>query len=412
MRTLTASLNTVRIGQKEDCQVRLPNSGIYADEVFAVIKPVKSLEEWEIIPVSPFVKSFVNGCEVGLNHYLKSGDIISFSEGDEEIKFEVKKSALQGASSQAGLSRKGIAAMYIAAALLVVLAFYGVLSQSIKQRHTNAALSRAEESVYLLKTDSVFMVRRTGAEETVVRRAAAFGHGTAFLTTEGLLVTARHCIEPWLNYNKIYESPDSLNCLPVPMSWALEAETFNQTSANDTTYALISLCRIYDRSGELLTEVLSSAFSYDNSRDEIIELGSYSKASYWRSIAGRFGRSDMMLGDIAVLSNLGRKGSIELLPTQKAPGVLKRGRKLIINGYPTRQTGVNLEIKACEVLQDYVPGTMLQHSGGIEPGYSGGPALVVLRGIPYAVSVVSTFDQNSRNCVYSTPITQIDHVQL
>ena len=45
MITLIASLNTVRIGQKEDCQVLLPNSGIYADEVFAVIKPVKSLEE-------------------------------------------------------------------------------------------------------------------------------------------------------------------------------------------------------------------------------------------------------------------------------------------------------------------------------------------------------------------------------
>ena len=84
---LAASDNPVRIGQRADCDLRLPNQGPYADELFAVIRPVRSAGGWQIIPASEFVQTLVNGSPVVLTHYLKDGDHITFSETGAEITY-------------------------------------------------------------------------------------------------------------------------------------------------------------------------------------------------------------------------------------------------------------------------------------------------------------------------------------
>ncbi|MBR0300258.1 MAG: hypothetical protein IJQ93_08085, partial [Bacteroidales bacterium] len=58
----------------------------------------------------------------------------------------------------------------------------------------------------------------------------------------------------------------------------------------------------------------------------------------------------------------------------------------------------------------YEPGQMISHNGGLEPGYSGGPALFVYDGKVYTVGVISTFDRDSKHCIYSVPITELKSI--
>ena len=410
---LAASDNPVRIGQRADCEVRLPNRGPYADELFAVIRPVKSADGWQIIPASEFIQTLVNGSPVVLTHYLKDGDHISFSETDSEISFEVRKGDQFGNQTVhfTSLSRRITAIWSCTAILVTCLVLYAVLAGTFDQGRNRRALKSADESVLQLMVDSIYYVRTVdGRSDTLRRRAASDNrgmvlNGTAFLTSDGILVTARHCIEPWLNYKQIFASGIDISRLPTGTAWALEAETYNQTHDNDTSFAVISLCSLSKKDGTSAGRYLSSAFKTDRSRDEIVELGDYYHSWFWRSITGRFNRNDMMLGDIAILPGQAR-GSIVIPSGELMEKKLHADVHLSFKGYPKRLEA-GIESAQGTLLRDYAPGHMLSHNGGLEAGYSGGPALVVQKGKVYAVGVISTFDKDSQVCIYSVPITEI-----
>ncbi|MBO4447101.1 MAG: FHA domain-containing protein [Bacteroidales bacterium] len=411
---LAASENIVRIGQRADCDVRLPNGGPFADELFAVIKPAKSPDCWQLIPVSEFVHTYVNGSSVGLNHYLRNGDRISFSETGADILFELRKGENPGTAHFTSVSRRFVTAVSIAAVLAVVLAFYGIIAPSLQKTRNSRLLATADQSVVRITVDSVFYVRTVSGQDCVLEGEASAGqrglvmNGTAFLTTDGLLVTARHCIEPWLNYNLVFSSKMSLDELPLCTAWALKAETYNQTHDNDTSYSVISKCTLYGVNGYLGT-YLSSDFRCNCERDEIVEIGDFSNRYFIRSITGRFNRSDMMLGDLAVMKLLSLKGTITLPSEELLEKEVVAGSALTFKGYPRRQeTGI--ETSPGDVLKDFAAGHMISHNGGLEPGYSGGPALFVCDGKVYAAGVISTFDKDSRHCIYSVPASEIINI--
>ena len=407
-RSVSAADNTIRIGQQEDCEVRLPNQGEYADDLFAVIKPAQSLDGWLIIPVSPFVKTLVNGGKVGLYHYLSSGDHISFTESDTEIVFEIRKGEFDGTVDFGAdrLSRKWGYALTGAVALVALVAVFAIFAPSIREKRITAALDAADRSIYKINADSVFLVRTTAEGDMVVRRASVSTPGTAFLTDNGDLITARHCIEPWLNYSDLEKltvgSPD----LPVPVQFALFAETYNWLHGSDTTYYVASRCSLYDSSGELVKEILSSDFSCDRSRDDVLELGDFTNSLFWRSISAGFGRKDMMMGDIAILRGFGGPGRIHVLPESRMQILLKAGRSLYFRGFPVRHQNAGMEKSEKSLLNDYAQGRMISH-GELEHGYSGSPALLVEKGTVFAAGVLSTLDDGGSGCAYSVPITEI-----
>ena len=420
---LAASENTVRIGQKADCDVRLPNPGPYADELFAVIKPTKSADGWQVIPTSEFVRTFVNGSPVGLNHYLKSGDRITFSEGASEILFEVRKGENAGTFSFTSLPHWFMAMGISAAAIAVAVALWMLIWPSVQRARYSAALVSVKESVFKITVESIFYVRTVAGSDQVIGCFSAEGGGTtlvgtAFLSSDGRLITARHCIEPWLNDNRVFTSGVSLEELPDYVVWSIEAETYNQMHVGDTSYHLVSKCTMEQENGQRMGPFLSTDFRMDRTRDEIVETGDFSTVRYCRSITGRSNRSDMMLGDFAVLDSFGLKGTITI-PTEKQLGKLVSSNlELAFKGYPRRVDATEaMENGRGWIRKDYSPGHMIAHSGNITHGYSGSPVLVVNKGRAYAVGIVSTYDANDKrdndgdmHYCYSVPILEIDRM--
>ena len=411
-RNLSAQDDTVRIGQREDCELRLANDGLFADELFAVIKPARSASGWQIIPVSPFVSSMVNGTAVGLNHYLKNGDHITFGEGEVDITFEIRKGTFDPSAAYGDGNRhhQRIVVLTMAVAVAALLAIYAIFAPSIKNAIITDALASADESIFKISADSVCLVMTAGGRDTVVNRTAISTPGTAFLSDDGLLVTARHCVEPWIAYPDIDLIASGNHIIPEYVRFALFAETYNWLHNNDTTYRVISKCSLFNSSGALLKMLSSSDFLYDTSRDDILELGDYSRPLFWRSIAAGFGRKDMMMDDIALIRGYGGTGKITLLPQERMQSLLKAGSKLYFRGFPVRQQGVGMEKAEKLIFNDFIPGKMICHDK-LEHGYSGSPALVVYKNKVYAAGVLSTLDDRSPSCAYSVPVTEINGIE-
>ena len=416
---IAASADTVRIGQTADCDLRVPNGTAFADEVFAIIRPCRNADGWQLIPTSGHVRTQVNGTEVRQVHYLTSGDRISFSETEMELLFETfDDAAFDGSKGTEQLApargsrslRAVVAGMVVVLLGLVGFSAFIWREQKRDQRHVEV-LKLARPSVVQVSVDSVYLLRRTADGEARVDSFSYVGDeghavvGTAFITTDSLLMTARHCIEPWLNDDRVMQ-PDCLLSLPRnPTRWALEAETYNQTHEGDTTYAVVCVCELYegDNATKAVARVLSSDFNYDDSRDEILELGDYRNEYYWRSVRARHARRDMMLGDIA-WTDYGQPGGIRIASEEEMSRLVKSRTRLDFMGYPEYEVA-GFEAADGIVKQDYEEGRMIAHNGRLIHGYSGGPAMVVSGGRPVAVGVISVIDTRGGDRMYSVPVT-------
>lgn len=413
---LSAAADTVRIGQQEGCDAQIGNDGIFADEVFALIRP-DTPEGWSLIPVSCYIQCFVNGSPVSLVHHLQDGDRIRFSEAEEEFLFEVRQDEYvdrKGVLHSTSLPRPVRIILFTLPFLLIGLLSLFVIRHVTENSFRERAIAALHSSVLQIQVDSVYFVRTT-SESSRILRSFSYVHeqggtenGTAFLTKDSLLVTARHCIEPWLNYQGIFLSTLALSGCSLPVQWALEAETYNQTHTGDTVFSVVSKCtfaRGEDASEVLGLRLLSSDFIYDISRDEIVELGNFNQEFYWRSITERFARRDMMLDDIAYV-HAGMAGSIRLATKDQLPGLLEQGTALTFMGYPNYQTK-GFERSEGTVRRSYSEGEMIIHNGQLVTGYSGGPVLVNRGTSVTAVGVISVVDNKGGSRIYSVPVSEM-----
>lgn len=423
---VAAAADTVRIGQEEDCDVCFDNRTDFADELFAVVRPCRNTDGWQLVPCSPYVRTMVNGTAVRLVHYLEDGDRIRFEGIQQELLFSLHSDGKYNAGAgttviEAPLSRKFLVAVVAAFVLLSGLLGFYVHEQSSVGERRAALLDSVKQSVMQISVDSVYYLERTSAGTRVVGTysyAAAEGNnisGTAFLTEDSLLVTARHCVEPWLNDISVMNTnrKKDLKCLPT--RWALEAETYNQTHDGDTAYLVISVCALYG--GENATEYLgsykSNEFRCDSTRDNIIEKGDFYNVYYWRSILRGHNRDDMMLGDVASLKT-NKAGRIALARKEDMERMLKRKQRLDFIGYPSYgERGMEFINGEVQLPYHSDEGKLIAHNGRLTHGYSGGPALVVKTGKMmgggkvYAVGVVSVTDEGGGDRTYSVPITEI-----
>lgn len=422
---IAASDKVVKIGQREDCDILFSNYSEFADEVFAVIKPCVNSEGWTLIPTSDYVTSKVNGTSIKLVHYLQDHDTISFSEYDEqELVFEECENISGGFLGQSltianiNTSKKIKTAVSFISVLTVALIILTAwtLTYINKERNRTDALVKAGASVLQINIDTVLLVRSIAGKESILEKYSYVANegaaktGSAFLTTDSLLFTARHCIEPWLNYNEILQIAQPEKIESTPILWAIQAETYNQTHDGDTIYKLECVCNLYaplldDKQTSI--RMLSSDFEYENERDEIIELGDFSHVYYWRSISPRHNMFEMMLDDIAYRP-FNKAGSIIRAEEENLKKMVKPGSRLDFIGYP-RYLYDGQEMTNGEVKRQYKKNEMIAHSGGLIEGYSGGPALVVENKKIYAVGVISVVDnQNGGRSYrsYSVPVVE------
>ena len=421
---MACAKDSILIGQHDYCEIRYPQSEIYEDVVFAEIKPNTSGEGWHLIPCSEYYEVSVNGSPVDFIHYLKDGDRIGFAHEKQELIFNQHKDNKFDLSEGYKQLNKSVYIWTIAVIAALMFAMVGILYFHEKDTESLSAemLKDARSSVY--RIDVCYFVKiqivdgDTLALDTfdIDSQGMPAIVGTAFLTTDSLLITARHCIEPWLNmvdYKKIenHEKQDF-----IPAQWALDAETYNQIHDNDTTMQVISYCNISsgDSGNEYLCSFSSSDFIMRKDRDEIIEIGDYSQVYYWRSIERTFHRTSMMRDDIAY-TRINQAGKIKLgnrVLLSKTLSVFNKRLEFI--GFPTyseidiENTNNQLQRPIKVATDDSLSFEMLAHNGELSPGYSGGPVLVRNGDDWFAVGVISVTDKVKDTRVYSVPVTELE----
>lgn len=400
------------IGQTEGCDVLIRNHSQYEDVIFARILPNRNNDGWHIVKVSRYYPILINGNELNRVHYLNDGDVIEIK--DHHFRFNIREGE-QTVPNITHIHKTGKAVWGIIVAICVILAFVGYqLYDNQRERITDAMKAEIAASIYTTRVDSLQLTYGDSVVETYVYVSSPVG--TAFLTKDSLIVTARHCIQPWLNKVKPQEYPHIPQMTEWPIEKALFAETENQLSGEDN-WRIVSFITLTDGEGRQYT-LSSDNFEMNLGSDEIVELGSYDEPVYWRSITHRFNRRDMMLSDIAVAKS-GSPGKIALANKPTLQRLLNhRGVKLTFFGHPEASvTGSQPDVKTDELrlpLEEMQECSghifMLTHEGGLTRGFSGGPVIVRDGSSFKAVGVVSVLDERNSNRAYSVPTSEIDFI--
>lgn len=425
--SLSNADNLLHIGQSEGCDVRLPNSSQYEDVEWAVIERVTGEDNWKLIRLSPYREHEVrvNGSPIQYVHFLQNGDRIGFEGQRLELIFETKnddKYLSSGIDSKP--PKSCVVQIWLILLTLALLSITGIAI--INRPMTDDMINEAKQSVFLIKVDSISLMSVGNNDTTIVTSCRTDISGIGFLTIDSLLVTARHCIEPWLNIPDTMRL-DTTASIPAFVKMALTAETRNTLDGDSTEWKTISHCSIWKTEPNLsfLFCTTSEDFVIDKSRDLVIETGDYDHLYIWRSISARPRRTDMMLGDIAFMkvSSLmldNPRGSIRLAtPDEMYKLCGKSGRELVVLGSPEGSIGRQEIEKSKDELRrpvaftsDGYPETVLSHNGEIVPGFSGGPVLTRCGLMDWcAVGVVSATDMRNVNRCYSVPISEIHRMK-
>lgn len=400
----------VVIGQTQGCDVLLPNHTQYADVILAKILPNRDGSGWYIVKVGHYYPIIVNGNELNLVHYLQDGDSIEVQ--GLHMRFNIKDGE-KAAPSVTHIHKTGKTIWGIIAAICLILAYVGYkLYDNQRERITDEMRAEIATSLFTTRVDSLQLLCCDSVVDTYVYASSPVG--TAFLTIDSMIVTARHCIQPWLNTVLPHEYAHIPEMTEWPIEKALFAETENQLSGEDN-WQIVSYMTLTDESGNTQT-ISSDSFQINLDFDDIVELGSYDEPKFWRSISHRYSRRDMMLGDIAVAKTC-KAGKIAFANKAELQRLLNHcGVKLTFVGHPESSVNGNLlDFKTDELrlpleempeCQDRL--FLIAHEGGLSPGFSGGP-VIVRDGSGYkAVGVVSVVDERNGNRSYSVPTSEIE----
>ena len=423
--------NTLHIGQTESCDIRLANSSQYEDAVIAIIEKRTDDKGWKLIRISPFKEHEVrvNGTPISHVHFLNDGDRIAFEGQRQELVFSIREDELYTSSGIVTMGKSSNRPMAVWLTLITIAVLCFVLQQLYNRPMSEAMIESAKQSVFQIQVDSLKLMVCRGDSTLVLDKASIDSEfGTAFLTTDGQLVTARHCIEPWLDFPKGTTKYIINDNTPKPVMMALEAVTNNILHGDSAQWRMVSYCSLRkpEINDSVLLNISSEDFIFDNSRDHIVECGDYEHQYFWRSIKVRPHRTDMMLGDIAYLPNatslLRQKGTISLATKEEVKKLCRKSnRSLIIMGRMKNEAEdkqiqspkANLKLQLTEAhCKDGYPNTMIAHDGNIDHGFSGGPVMTRQGFFGWrAVGVVSVSDKNNDNWYYSVPVSEIERMK-
>lgn len=425
--------NTLHIGQTESCEIRLTNESQYEDAVIAVIKKRVEGQGWKLVRVSPYKEHEVriNGSPVNQIHFLNDGDRIAFEGQRQELVFNIREDGMYNSSGIIAIGKRSNRTI-IAWLALVSIVLIGFALQYLYSRPMDGRMiDDAKQSVYQIQVNAVTLEKRIGDSVIILDSLEIDDEfGTAFLTTDGMLVTARHCIEPWLNLPDTTTLDTMTGKTPILYEMALKSVTNNivaESNGDSTRWQMVSHCTLRkpDSDNKILLHMTSTEFRFDDTRDHIIALGDFDHQYFWRSIKVRPRRSDMMLGDIAFLPNaakqLNREGTIRLATKEEVMSLChKPNRSLIVMGRKDINTKDN-QIQSPEAhlllqlsneqCKDGYPNTVIAHNGDIGPGFSGGPVMT-RKGLNgwCVIGVVSVTDSDNKQLYYSVPVSEIERM--
>ncbi len=426
------------VGQTASCEVKVPQSKMYEPELLATVVPAADGKGWNIACRTDACSMYVNGERVLIACPLEDGDEIVFYDCHNGVPDKVGKKLMiklrfdafddGDYSSVAGVMykpKRSLNRSALFAAILGVVAIGFALSAWLKDdnllRHEN--FDDVSRYVCQIMTDSVYLVSDTiidGKKEERVVEAICLenaARGTCFLTDSGLFVTARHCIEPWINDEKWNGTSDVSQMSPA-LRLATWAETENHY-LDKPKYSLRSHCVI--NFGMQQFEFYSSDFSINKSRDQVLCLGNEEQPIYWRTIVPIASRRDMELGDVVSVKVENIKGTISLATMEDMHRFDEADdRDVVILGYPVNDNntdnvlnkvdGVCQQIEWNEEKNGIVG--CIQMSAAINSGNSGGPIFVRIDGNLKVIGIVSKADTKAQQGTFwAVPATEVYHLQ-
>jgi len=414
----------LNIGQGATGNVQLPESEIYEPQVYATILQQEDGEYWYIVRRTDSHHISVNGNKVFVAQILQNGDVLSFDDGaiHAELKFEIFDDGEYDARSGFVYKPHKNNRLHLITAIglalfALVLAAYGIMLQKQADiRHSD--LSQFQQSIYHITVDSVYLICDGVTIDSI--ELADVAVGTAFLVKDGddsLFITARHCIEPWINDEK-WDGVSSKAKMSPEVRLATKAETENRL-AEYNKYVLRSHCII--SKGFERYDYYSTDFFMNKTRDMVMRLGTMKEVIYWRTIFPIAHRRDMELGDFAYIkvTNLTRDGNESLMSLAAWDDIKEftksKNHDIAVIGYPLNDNDAD-EVSVVYgnhtglAFNDSItePVGCLQMSALINRGNSGGPVVALIGNKIKVIGVVSKADGRAdQGMFWAVPVTEI-----
>ena len=241
----------VNIGESADCDVRYETDCVQPEYYASIIRNDDN-SGWRIVKRSQHTDiNIVGKGSIGYAYQLVDGDIIHFSNQQMALSFH---SHFDDKYDEVGQNRTwqwAVAGLVGLAAIIAIILNFGNRQDGILAKD----IEPLEESVYIIKVDSVRQMLITNSHEELLTPTKVLEDdaptGTAFLTTDGKLVTARHCVEYWIGTNLDLTTKVADMKKDDIVRWAIETETFNQIHNSDSMMCLQVFFSIFDFMGNI-----------------------------------------------------------------------------------------------------------------------------------------------------------------
>lgn len=431
---LRTTADVLHVGESADCEVRYEGeqSALLTDIVspvyYATILKDEDGDGWHIVKRSMHTDvAIVGEGDFGYVYQLKDGDVLHFGQQRMALQFQVGKSSKHLFRGTVVEHRTPHLTLFYSLFALLAVVIAGLVCWQYSERKDLAIsmedIREMESSVYLLKVDSVQWICAVNGKDSILQRRTLSNQddimGTAFLTDDGKLVTARHCIEYWLvNQFDLRTSIDSLEEIN---RWAVLTEDYNMghASANGSFWQIRVFCSVYSKDN--LSEPAFQFCSTDDSvhinkaHDELIPLADLSHCYYWRTVRPYFLNREMELGDISYV-DVSVKGNIPLADKKQLQSVSSKNH-LAVCGFPITDasgtTNKNLVFSQAQMKQDTIASTSnFMFEGTINHGYSGGPIFARIDDDIVVIGVVSRADRKSKETFkWAVPISEVRQME-
>ena len=414
---MLCGFTSLNIGQIETCEVRIPDVGNCEPMTYAMICPAKDEQGWLIVKRSDLFDLRVNGKLITLACKLNDGDEIEFIDAScllAKFSFKIFDDGDYNAAS--GVSYKQKSSLNITLISTVVVALVAVAIALFALLDDGNSIAKYDFGEYSgdicqITTDSVFLMSGSQVIESVCLEQAA--QGTCFLTDSGIFVTARHCVEPWINDEDWDGTVTDAARMSPALRLATKAETMNRLLGEER-YGVRSHCVI--SYGVQQFEYYSTDFVINKSRDKVLCLGDENNPIYWRTIIPIASCRDMELGDFAYVRAPQFKGAISMAGVDDLAAFSKSNDKdVVVIGYPINNNNSNILTKVDGKSQQLEWNDdnsaligCIQMTALINPGNSGGPIFALIDDKPKVVGIVSKADTYAQQGTFwAVPSTEI-----
>lgn len=421
----------LNIGHGVGCDLRLSGFEQYEPEVFASILPHPDGDGWYVVKRTDSYNCLLNGESVHIAGTLDNGDILSFADPESnvalaELKFEIFDDGEYDTSSGIVYKKHETNKSYLIGILTVAIVALGVAAYGLSAHHRSLRdenLRVYHPSIYHITTDSVYLLCDTiveGQHQTIALDSIELdevAEGTAFLTSDSLFVTARHCIEPWIN-DEEWDGVSSKSKMSPEVRLATKAETGNRFAGYEK-YFLRAHCVI--SKGFERYDYYSTDFSMNKSRDMVMRLGNDEEVIYWRTIFPIAHRRDMELGDFAYIKHEKLSNGASYPQTKMAEWedikqfVNQNNHEIAVLGYPLSDNHTEAVTETWGNLMAFeynenlgTPVGCIQLSADINPGNSGGPVFAKIGDEVKVIGIVSKADgRANQGMFWAVPITEV-----